>query len=99
MLVSIKGCMVVADAMNCQIETAEAILEAKADYLLSAKANQETLMNDIAEYVQDKKLADDYADFVRSEEGQSILEKGGFTSVHSARGLDLIERFGVKDVQ
>ena len=58
-----------------------------------------TFTINIMKYVQDKKLADDYADFVRSEEGQSILEKGGFTSVHSARGLDLIERFGVKDVQ
>ena len=34
--------------------------------------------------------------FTRSQEGQQILENHGFTSVHSARGLDLIERFGVK---
>ena len=43
--------MVVADALNCQIETAKAIVEAKADYLLSAKGNQKELMNDIAQYV------------------------------------------------
>lgn len=49
-------------------------------------------------YVKDEKLAEDYSDFVRSD-GQEILERNGFTSVHSARGLDLIERFGVKDVQ
>ena len=47
----IKGCMVVANAMNCQIETADAIIGAEADHLLSAKGNQEALMNDIAEYV------------------------------------------------
>ena len=40
--------MVVADALNCQILTAQAITDAKADYLLSAKGNQKELMNDIA---------------------------------------------------
>lgn len=44
----IEGCMVVADALNCQIQTAQAIIDAKADYLLSAKGNQKELMNDIA---------------------------------------------------
>ena len=40
--------MVVADALNCQIQTAQAIIDAKADYLLRAKGNQRELMNDIA---------------------------------------------------
>ena len=53
---AIPGCMVVADALNCQIQTAEAIVEAKANYLLSAKGNQKELMNDIEQYVQDEKL-------------------------------------------
>ena len=52
----IPGCIVVVDALNCQIETAKAIIEAKADYLLSAKGNQKELMNDIEQYVQDEKL-------------------------------------------
>ena len=42
--------------MNCRIETARAILEAKAEYLLCAKSNQPTLKSDIEEYVQDDKL-------------------------------------------
>ena len=45
----ISGCIVVADAMNCRIETAKAILEANADYLLCAKSNQPTLKADIRE--------------------------------------------------
>lgn len=49
-------------------------------------------------YVKDEKLADDFADFVCSVEGQGIFERHGFTSIHSTRGLELIERFGVKDV-
>ena len=77
----IPGCMVVADAMNCQIETAEAILEAKADYLLSAKANQETLMNDIAEYVQDTKLRATMDSLSRTEIGHGRKEtRSAYTS-------------------
>ncbi|EPF26284.1 hypothetical protein HMPREF1221_01357 [Treponema socranskii subsp. paredis ATCC 35535] len=71
----IQGCMVVADATNCQIETAEAIIEAKADYLLSAKGNQEALMNDIAEYVQDTKLRATMDSITRTEKGHGRKER------------------------
>ena len=36
---NIKGHVVVADALNCQKETAEIIVNQKADYLLCVKAN------------------------------------------------------------
>ena len=52
----LHGCMVVADALNCQKETAALIVEAKADYLLSVKENQPTLKEDIETYVQDEAL-------------------------------------------
>ena len=55
-LLKIEGCVVVADALNCQKETARAIIDAKADYLLNVKDNQPTLKNDIEEYVQDDVL-------------------------------------------
>jgi len=71
---AIPGCMVVADAMNCQIETAEAIVEAKADYLLSAKGNQQALMNDIAEYVHDTKLRAKMDRVSRTERGHGRKE-------------------------
>ena len=35
----IKGCVVVADALNCQKKTAGAIIGRKVDYLLSVKDN------------------------------------------------------------
>lgn len=54
----IEGCLVVADALNCQQKTAEIIVSGKADYLLDAKANQQTLETEIAEYVKDEKLRD-----------------------------------------
>ena len=71
---AIPGCMVVADAMNCQIETAEAIVKAKADYLLSAKGNQQALMNDIAEYVHDTKLRAKMDRVSRTERGHGRKE-------------------------
>ncbi len=55
-ILNIKGCMVVADAMHCQKETAKAVLEQQADYLLSVKDNQQTLKEDIADYIADDKL-------------------------------------------
>jgi len=55
-LLNIKGCVVVADALNCHKKTAEAIIDGGGDYLLTVKGNQETLMNDIEDYVQDDDL-------------------------------------------
>lgn len=52
----ISGCLVVADALNCQKKTACAVVKGKADYLLSVKDNQESLKKDIEDFVQDKEL-------------------------------------------
>lgn len=52
----VAGCMVVADALNCQRETAAAIVSGKGDYLLDAKGNQPVLEQEIREYVQDTSL-------------------------------------------
>jgi predicted transposase YbfD/YdcC len=55
-LLNLEGCMVVADALNCQKETAKAVIDAKADYLLNVKDNHSTLKEDIEDYVQDDDL-------------------------------------------
>ena len=55
-LLQIEGCIVVADALHCQKDTAKAVVEGKADYLLSVKGNQGTLKKDIEDYVQDLDL-------------------------------------------
>jgi predicted transposase YbfD/YdcC len=55
-LLSIKGCIVVADALNCQKETAKTIIDGEGDYLLSVKGNHEILEEDIEDYVQDEEL-------------------------------------------
>ena len=55
-LIDIHGCMVVVDVLHCQTETAQAIINGVWDYLLNAKGNQETLEDDIKEYVQNDAL-------------------------------------------
>ena len=42
-LLDISGCVIVADALNCQKKTAKAIINGGGDYLLTVKDNQETL--------------------------------------------------------
>ena len=44
----IEGCLIVADALNCQQKAAEAVVAGKADYLLDVKANQRNLEEEIA---------------------------------------------------
>lgn len=53
---NIEGCLVTADALNCQRVTAKVIVKRKGDYLLDAKANQLELMKDISEYFKAESL-------------------------------------------
>lgn len=46
-ILSIKDTVVTIDAMGCQKEIAEKIIEKDADYILAVKANQEQLLEDI----------------------------------------------------
>ena len=53
-LLNLNGCMIVADALNCQKETAQTVIDANADYLLSVKDNQPTLKKEIADIVHNE---------------------------------------------
>lgn len=46
-LLALKGCLITIDAMGCQTEIAETIVERVADYLLAVKGNQRHLQQDI----------------------------------------------------
>lgn len=72
---NIKGTMVTADALNCQKDTAEIIVDQKADYLLCAKDNQPNLKKNIAEYVQDEVLRREMLKFTKIEKGHGRIEK------------------------
>ena len=49
-LLDISGCIVTIDAMGCQKAIAQSIRDEKADYVLSAKANQGNLQQDLADW-------------------------------------------------
>lgn len=74
-LLKVEGCMVVADALHCQKETAKAIVDGKADYLLSVKDNQETLKKDIEDYVQDSELRKSMESYSTCEKSSGRIEK------------------------
>lgn len=53
---SLKGCIVTADALNTQVDTIKAILKGKADYVLPVKENQKLTYQEIKDYFEDKEL-------------------------------------------
>jgi predicted transposase YbfD/YdcC len=56
-LLAIEGAIVSIDAMGCQREIAEKIVQKKADYVLALKANQGTLREDVELFVAEQKAA------------------------------------------
>jgi predicted transposase YbfD/YdcC len=54
-LLTIEGAIVTIDAMGCQREIAQKILEKKADYVLALKGNQGTLREDVELFVAEQK--------------------------------------------
>jgi predicted transposase YbfD/YdcC len=65
----LKGCIVTIDAMGCQKDIAEKIVENKGDYLLAVKGNQKTLHKDLIELFNSVEGADSpLYDYARTEE-------------------------------
>ncbi len=59
-LLELSGAVVTIDAMGCQTEIAEKIVEKKADYVLAVKGNQPTLHEGIVDFFLDQ-MEDDFA--------------------------------------
>jgi predicted transposase YbfD/YdcC len=55
-MLSLKGTIVTADALNCQRAIAEQIVEQKGDYALALKGNQGTLYDDVVLLLDDPEL-------------------------------------------
>lgn len=52
-MLDLKGCVVTADALNCQKAVAAKAIEKKADYLLALKANLQVLFDEVSAYMDD----------------------------------------------
>ena len=72
---NIKGCMIVADALNCQKETAEIVVKGKANYLLCVKDNQPNLKKNIEDYIQDESLQKKMDTISKTEKNRERKEK------------------------
>jgi predicted transposase YbfD/YdcC len=59
-LLEVAGAVVTIDAMGCQTEIAEKILERKADYVLAVKGNQPTLHEGVVDFFLDQ-MEEDFA--------------------------------------
>lgn len=71
---NIKGHIVVADALNCQKETAKIIIKQEADYLLCVKDNQPNLKKDIADYIQDISFQETMESVSKTEKNYGRIE-------------------------
>mgnify|MGYP004531831409 CR=1 FL=1 len=71
---NIKGNIIVADALNCQKETAEIIVKQKADYLLCVKDNHPNLKKDIEDFIQDISLQNTMQSVSKSEKNHGRIE-------------------------
>ncbi len=71
-VLELKGCIVTLDAMGCQREIAEAIVEKGADYILAVKGNQAFLLDDIKEAFVEQKPTSEHS---TTELGHGRIEK------------------------
>jgi predicted transposase YbfD/YdcC len=75
-ILDISGCIVTIDAMGCQTEIAQAIVDAHADYVLSVKKNQGRLYDDIQDLfagaadVAYRQVPHDYVRTVEKDHGR-----------------------------
>jgi predicted transposase YbfD/YdcC len=54
-LLRLEGCAVTVDALNCQREIAQQIVDQKGDYVMALKGNQGTLHEDVRTFLDDPK--------------------------------------------
>jgi predicted transposase YbfD/YdcC len=78
-LLELKDCIITIDAMGCQKETAQKVVDSEADYVFGLKGNQGTLHEDVKLYFEDEKASlstskDTEKDHGRIETRQYFLE-------------------------
>ena len=73
-LLNIKECIVTIDAMGCQKEIAEKIIDEKADYILALKGNQPALQEEVETAFSWRKT-DDVAEQVEKGHGRIETRK------------------------
>jgi predicted transposase YbfD/YdcC len=80
---AIGGCVVTIDAMGCQREIAQQIVDQEGDYVLALKENQETLYHDVVETFADAQAKT--IDELVIDETQSVNKGHGRIEVRRCR--------------
>ena len=70
----IKGSIVTIDAMGCQFEIANNIVNREADYVFSLKGNQGNMCDDVTLYFQDSELKKQCKSIVDCDKGHGRFE-------------------------
>lgn len=81
----LTNCILTADALNTQKETAKAIKEAHGDYVLALKNNQKTFYKDVKDYLDDEDILkeiskDNYYETTEKSHSKIITRKYYMTS-------------------
>ena len=95
-ILDLEGCIITSDALNTQKTTAEAVLNAKADYVLPVKGNHKDLLEDVKllfEEAEDKEYKGFDADqFETSEKDHGRIEHRMY-SVLDAEDLPVVDEW------
>jgi predicted transposase YbfD/YdcC len=84
-LIDCKGCIITADALNCQTGIAEKIIDKKADYLLAIKGNQGEIFEQIKNRFEKQ---DPHSVHVINELDHGRIEKRVCTLINDLRFID-----------
>jgi predicted transposase YbfD/YdcC len=96
-LLNLKGALVTIDAMGCQREVAEQIVDGEGDYVLTVKDNQPGLVKNIldsfcaAQEVNYEGYACDHHE--TEERGHGRLEKRSYTVLYDLEGIEEREKW------
>jgi len=80
-MLTIKGCIVTIDAMGCQTEIAEKIIDREADYVLALKGNQGTLHSEVqdlfsyAEQTEFEGISHDFHETIDGNHGRIEIRR------------------------
>jgi predicted transposase YbfD/YdcC len=102
-LVDIKGTIITIDAMGTQKAIAAQIVDSEADYVLALKGNQETLHQQVMDYI-DEQAEDDFANVkarrhITQEKGHGRQESRVYVQMPVPEGLRGLELWkGLKSV-
>jgi predicted transposase YbfD/YdcC len=89
----LRGALVSIDAVACNAGTAQAILDAGADYLLAVKANQPGLMGEIARFFDDPAAQEAVATACDIDKGHGRVEERTASVSTRVDWLDAGRRF------